>query len=89
MAYVRQFFKVVKNYRNNIEFANYFILHDSSLDTCDKAAESFYPKDQLAEIKNKPYYGIFVRFLCSFGLKNYDGTPKSGWYEFVNQTESY
>jgi hypothetical protein len=84
--YVRQVFAVLDEHRDDILFLTWFVLHDSQQDLCYEQALTFFPS---GAAPNGPEMDAFVTFLCYFGLRNADGTPKPAWEVWVQEAQAY
>lgn len=62
--------------REQIKFASLFILHDFSPQLCDMFV-TYYGFEKAPEAPKKK----FREFLCSLGMKKFDGTEKPAWVE--------
>lgn len=85
-VYVDEFFQALSQRRDRILFANWFDLHDSRPDNCyDQALTFFEPGTE----PDPATMQAFVTFLCYFGLRQADGSPKAGWTTWVQDAEAY
>ncbi|MBN1305593.1 MAG: hypothetical protein JXA13_14235 [Anaerolineales bacterium] len=84
--YVRQVFSALTERREQILFLSWFDLHDSNRDFCAQQALTFFEpgsEPDPAEME------AFVTFLCYFGLRNADGSPKPAWETWTRQAQDY
>ncbi len=86
--FVRETFRLLSMYRDQIEFVAWFDLHDSKLENSYEAALSFLPDDSYL-IQDEEFMTIFMDFLTYMGLRENDGTPKLGWFAFQEETRNY
>ncbi|MFH1222074.1 MAG: hypothetical protein V1492_03245 [Candidatus Micrarchaeota archaeon] len=79
--YARGFFAYLNN--TDAEFVNWFNLHDDT--DCSAVAGTFLTESP--QLKgDAEFLGIFKEFLCNFGLKKADGTPKKAWQVWQENT---
>jgi hypothetical protein len=84
--YVRQFFTALDAHREDILFLTWFVLHDSKQNFCyEQALTFFHPSTE----PDPAYMDAFVTFLCYFGLRHADGTPKPAWDVWVQEAQAY
>lgn len=62
---------------DRLKFINWFTLHDIAEAECNRIAGTFgIPAE---------YMELFSDFLCNFGLRENDGTPRPAWNEWVER----
>ncbi len=84
--YVRQLFAALSERREDIRFVSWFVLHDPQQETCESDALTFFePRTE----PDQDSMQAFVTFICHFGLRYSDGTPKQGWDVLEQQVEEY
>ncbi len=86
--FVREVFRLLSLNRDQIEFFAWFNLHDNNLENTYQSALSFLPPDSHL-IQDEDFMRDFVDFLTYLGLREMDGTPKLGWFAFVEESEKY
>ena len=84
--YVRQLFAALAERQEKIGFVSWFDLHDSLQATCESDALTFFEPGTEPDEESMQ---AFVTFLCHFGLRFSDGTPKQAWEEWLQQAEMY
>jgi hypothetical protein len=84
--YVRQLFKALGERRDRIRFVSWFILHDPLQETCETDALTFF---EPGTEPDGDAMQAFVTFLCHFGLRKSDGTPKQAWDVWVQLAKEY
>lgn len=84
--YVRQMFAALDQRRDQIRFISWFVLHDSRREFCDQQALTFFEPG--AE-PNPTWMDAFSTFLCYFGLRHSDGTPKPAWEVWQQEVQAY
>ncbi|MBI9042853.1 MAG: hypothetical protein JEZ06_00115 [Anaerolineaceae bacterium] len=84
--YVRQVIAALKHRRQDIHFISWFTMHDSRPDFSYQQALTFFEPGQEP---GDAEMDAFVTFLCYFGLRNADGTPKPAWDTWGKEAESY
>jgi len=84
--YVHQVFSGLKDRKEDIRFISWFILHDTHREGCyDQALTFFEPGLE----PDPASMDTFVTFLCHFGLRHADGTPKQAWDVWVQEVQEY
>ncbi len=86
--FVREAFRLLSLHRDQIEFLSWFDLHDGDPKNSYQSALSFIPSDAPLT-RDESFMRDFVDFLNYLGLRNYDGSPKQGWFAFVEESEKY
>lgn len=86
--FVREAFRLLTLKRDQIEFMAWFNLHDGDPEDAYQSALSFLPSESL-QTQDEAFLRDFVDFLNYLGLREYDGTPKLGWFAFVEESEIY
>jgi len=66
---------------DRLEFMIWYAMHDMNPVNCDQIAGTF------GELED-PERALFSQFLCSFGLRDHDGNPRSAWDEWVSRAAS-
>lgn len=85
---VSYFFDYLENAPERLEFLTWFILHDGTEKGCMESAKTFIePGDPMLE--NDEVMNDFSDFICYLGLIKSDGTPRAGWYEFMERAREY
>jgi len=84
--YVRQLFAALSSRRERIRFLSWFVLHDSQYEACYNTALTFFPAGTQPDAQSMD---AFVSFLCYFGLRKSDGTPKLGWEAWGQEEQEY
>jgi hypothetical protein len=80
--FVPDYFSYVEN--GGAEYVIWFCLHDQ--DDCSEAVKTLLePVPQLQE--DEEYIRHFEEFMCTFGLKHSDDSPKAAWYEWQKYLE--
>jgi hypothetical protein len=86
--FIREVFRLLSLKRDQIEFIAWFNLHDGDPEKTLESAISFIPPDNLNNY-DEAFLRDFVDFLNFLGLREMDGTPKSGWFAFIEEAEQY
>jgi hypothetical protein len=86
--FVREAFRLLSINRDRIEFMAWFNMHDIDLETASQSALSFIPANAPL-IQDQVFMRDFVDFLTYLGLRESDGTPKPGWFAFIEESERY
>ena len=86
--FVREAFRLLTLKHDRIEFLSWFNLHDGDPEDAYQSALSFLPSESLLA-QDEAFLKIFVDYLNYLGLREYDGTPKLGWFAFVDEAERY
>lgn len=68
--------------RPQIKAASIFLMHDLEPELC-KTLTAYYGLNNILGLSDK-----FQDFLCSLGLRTYDGTPKVAWETVVKQLKA-
>ncbi len=84
--YVRQVFAALDERRERILFVSWFDMHDSRRQTCEQQALTFF---EPGTEPGPAAMDAFVTFICYFGLRRADGTPKPGWDVWAQQAQEY
>ena len=63
-----------------LQFVNFFALHDFSEQWCDTLLQYYGVSDTAASFK---------AYLCSLGLRRSDGNPKLSWQAMIDATGNY
>ncbi|RME90042.1 MAG: hypothetical protein D6770_03290 [Anaerolineae bacterium] len=84
--YVRQVFAALRARRERLLFLSWFALHDSLRETCEEQALTFFEPGEQPDPANME---AFMTFICYFGLRRADGTPKAAWEVWVQEAENY
>jgi len=84
--YVRQVFTALKERREHFHFLSWFVMHDSRRDFCAQQALTFF---EPGTEPGPEFMDAFVTFLCYFGLREADGTPKPAWDVWVQEAQKY
>ena len=80
--FVHDFFSYVES--GGAEYVIWFCLHDQ--DDCSEAVQTLLePLPQLQE--DEEYIRRFEEFMCTFGLKHSDGSPKQAWHVWQEYLE--
>jgi len=87
-AFVREAFRLLALHRDQIEFIAWFNLHDSDPENAYQSALTFLP-DEDPLVSDEAFMRDFIDFLAYLGLREYDGTPKPGWFAFVAESQIY
>lgn len=74
---VRYLFDFLEQAPERLEFLNWFALHDLTDADCMAIAMTF----GVSEAQQ----GLFADFLCHFGLRENDGSPRLAWSEWVSR----
>ncbi|HLC22011.1 MAG TPA: hypothetical protein VJM10_07885, partial [Candidatus Methylomirabilis sp.] len=86
--YIRATFAALAERRGSFGWHLWFGFHDGEQSICEEGGLSFLPPgidpDSLGDA-----WGYFVDYLCTLGLKHYDGTPKMGWEVFKEELAKY
>jgi len=77
---VRHVFKYLAQAPARLKFLIWFNLHDGQEATCTQIARTFFPPESTP---NPNDLALFSEFLCNFGLRQNDGTPKLAWKEWI------
>jgi hypothetical protein len=86
--YVRQLFMALSERREEIRFVSWFVLHDPQPESCESDALTFFEPGTEPDL-NSDSMQSFVTFICYFGLRHSDGTPKQAWEVWVQQAKEY
>jgi hypothetical protein len=84
--YVRQVFTALVQRADHFHFISWFTLHDSRRGHCAEQALTFF---EPGTEPGPEFMEPFVTFLCHFGLRHPDGTPKPAWDVWVNEAKTY
>jgi hypothetical protein len=85
---VKYFFDFLEQAPDRLEFISWFNLHDGRDKDCARIAKSFSRQgDGLS--RNPDKMKLFSDFLCHFGLRKNDGTPRPAWDEWVQRAEAH
>lgn len=86
--YIRNSFQAMEQRPGSFERLLFYGFHDGERSICEEGGMSFFPEgtdpSSLGESWN-----AFVEYLCTLGLRNYDGSPKLGWQAFQEQIAGY
>jgi hypothetical protein len=86
--YVRATFAALAAHRGSFGWHLWFGFHDGEQSICEEGGLSFLPPGtDPASLGDS--WGAFVDYLCTLGLKHYDGTPKLGWDVFKEELAKY
>jgi len=81
--FAKEFFSFIKSNETEAEFVKWWGLHDGK--NCTDGARSFLT--EMPELENNTQFmAPFTEYLCSLGLKRYDGTPKKAWEVWQKNT---
>jgi hypothetical protein len=84
--YVRHVFKAFAERREKFLFLAWFVLHDMTLESCHEQGLTFIPPGwEVGEADME----TFARFLCYFGLREVDGSPKPAWEIWVDLADEW
>ena len=86
--YVRQLFAALSERREEIGFVSWFVLHDPQPESCESDALTFFEPGTEPDL-NSDSMQAFVTFICYFGLRHSDGTPKQAWDVWVQEAQAY
>lgn len=87
-AAVESMFDFIEHAPDRLLFANWFTLHDGQSQDCDRIARSFSRAgDALSRQPQK--MDLFSHFLCNFGLRRNDGSPRPAWDAWVERAKAY
>lgn len=84
--YARQLFAALDERRAEIGFVSWFALHDPKPESCTEDIYSFFEPG--AEPEGE-FMEAFETFICYFGLRQSDGTPKEAWAVWVKEAQAY
>ncbi|MBT3316264.1 MAG: hypothetical protein HN390_16815 [Anaerolineae bacterium] len=84
--YTRQLFAALSERRDEIGFVSWFALHDPKPESC---AEDIYSFFEPGTEPTGEFMEAFKTFICYFGLRQSDGTPKVAWDVWVEEAEAY
>ena len=84
--YVRQLFAALIERRSKFGFVSWFAMHDPRPGSCETDALTFFEPG--AEPQGEDMQA-FVTFICHFGLRRSDGTPKGAWDVWVREAREY
>jgi hypothetical protein len=84
--YVREFFSALDERRERIGFVSWFAMHDPTPESCERDGFTFF---EPGTEPSGEYMDAFVTFICYFGLRHSDGTPKPAWKNWVQQVDVY
>ena len=84
--YNRQLFAALDERRDKIGFVSWFALHDPKPESCAEDIYSFFEPGTEPEGE---FMEAFETFICYFGLRQSDGTPKAAWNVWVEEAEAY
>lgn len=81
---VKFFFDYYEQAPERLEFMSWYSLHDLQEKDCDKIARTFSrPGDGLS--RDPEQMNLLSHFICNFGLRKNDGTPRPAWDEWVKR----
>lgn len=86
--FVREAFRLLSLNRDRIEFIAWFNLHDGDPATTYESALSFISPETL-HAYDEAVMRDFVDFLNYLGLREFDGTPKPGWFVYEEEIKKY
>lgn len=86
--FVREAFRLLSLNRDRIAFMSWFNLHDGDPETTYQSALTFLPSNA-PQAEDEAFMEDFVDFLTYLGLREYDGTPKPGWFAFQEESALY
>lgn len=86
--YIRVTFAALAERRGSFGWHLWFGFHDGEQSICEEGGLSFLPPGTDPESLGDAW-GAFVDYLCTLGLKQYDGTPKLGWEVFKKELAKY
>jgi hypothetical protein len=86
--YVRATFAALAERRGSFGWHLWFGFHDGETSICEEGGLSFLPPGTDPASLGEAW-GAFVDYLCTLGLKRYDGTPKLGWEAFKEELARY
>ena len=84
--YLPQLFKALSDRHKDIRFVSWFIMPDSRREPCESDALTFF---EPGTGPDHDFLQSFVIFICYFGLRNSDGTPKQAWQAWVQEAKEY
>ncbi len=87
--YIRETFSALALRRTTFERHIWFGYHDGQGEVCAEAALSFFPADFDPSTIDPQIWTAFQDYLCSLGLRRFDGSPKMGWEVFQQELEAY
>jgi hypothetical protein len=86
--YIRATFAALADRRSSFGWHLWFGFHDGERSICEEGGLSFLPPGtDPASLGDS--WKAFVDYLCTLGLKHYDGTPKLGWEVFKEELAKY
>ncbi|HLC04882.1 MAG TPA: hypothetical protein VJK02_17750 [Anaerolineales bacterium] len=86
--YIRATFATLAERRGSFGWHLWFGFHDGEQSICEEGGLSFLPPGTDPESLGDAW-GQFVDYLCTLGLRQYDGTPKQGWPVFKEELAKY
>jgi len=84
--YVRQLFAALSERREKIRFVSWFVMHDPKPESCERDALTFF---EPGTEPDQTFMQAFTTFICYFGLRKSDGTPKLAWDVWVHEAQDY
>jgi hypothetical protein len=85
-AYVVELFSALSKRRQDLRFVSWFVLHDPLRSTCEEDALTFFEPGTEPDPESMR---AFETFICYFGLRQSNGTPKPAWEVWLQQVEEY
>ena len=86
--YIRATFAALAERRGSFGWHLWFGFHDGEQSICEEGGLSFLPPGTDPDSIGNAW-GYFVDYLCTLGLKHYDGTPKLGWEVFKEELAKF
>jgi len=84
--YARQLFAALDERREKIGFVSWFVLHDPQPESCSRDIYTFFEPGTEPEGE---FMEAFETFICYFGLRQSDGTPKAAWKVWQEEAKAY
>lgn len=86
--YVHHSLQAIAERRGAIDRVIWYGFHDGERSICEQGGLSFFEEGfDPAELGDT--WNAFVEYLCTLGLRNYDGSSKLGWEAFQEELAAY
>lgn len=86
--YIRNGFQALEARRGAVERLIWYGLHDGERQLCEQGGLSFFEQGFDPGTLGESWEA-FVEYLCTLGMRNFDGSPKLGWQAFQEELAAY
>lgn len=87
-AYIHDSFQAIGERRSSIGRLIWYGFHDGEQELCEEGGLSFFEEGFDPGALGESWHA-FVEYLCTLGLRNFDGTAKLGWQAFQEELAAY